>query len=296
VARREENEEELKEAQEAEVQEDINKYTRRLVHVTKEHNDDVKRLLRLMGQPVVEAPGEAEAQCAVLCKSDKVFATATEDMDALTFGSKKLLRHLTFSAARKLPIVEVDVQIVLEDLGLTMDEFIDLCILCGCDYTCTIKGIGPGRSIEMIKKHRSIEQAVKFLDPAKHAISPEFQFKEAAQLFRTPDCTPPDDVKLEWKPADEEGIIQFLVTEKGFNKERIESGLKRIKQAKGKGTQQRMETFFGAVAVVRHEKKPDPKASGKKGAKGAAAKTAAAAKNKSGKSTLSGPAAKKLKK
>jgi len=147
----------------------------------------------------------------------------------------------------------------------------------------------------MIKKHRSIEQAVKFLDPAKHQISPDFQYKEAAVLFRTPECTPPDDVKMEWKPADEEGLLQFLVTEKGFNKERIESGLKRIRQAKGKGTQQRMETFFGAVNVVRHEKKPDPKASGKKG-KGAAAKGAAAAKNKSGKSTLSAPAAKKFKK
>jgi len=115
-----------------------------------------------------------------------------------------------------------------------MDEFIDLCILCGCDYTCTIKGIGPGRSIKMIKKHRSIEQAVKFLDPAKHQISPDFQFKEAAVLFKTPDCTPPDEVKMEWKPADEEGIIQFLVTEKGFNKERIESGLKRIKPPRAK--------------------------------------------------------------
>lgn len=29
---------------------------------------------------------------------------------------------------------------VLEELGLTMDQFIDLCILCGCDYIGTIKG------------------------------------------------------------------------------------------------------------------------------------------------------------
>ena len=47
----------------------------------------LKHLLRLMGIPVVEAPGEAEAQCAELVKGGKVFATGTEDMDALTFGT-----------------------------------------------------------------------------------------------------------------------------------------------------------------------------------------------------------------
>ncbi|PIO71958.1 XPG protein [Teladorsagia circumcincta] len=80
------------------------KFERRLVKVTKEQNEDVKRLLRLMGVPVVEAPCEAEAQCAALVKANKVFATATEDMDSLTFGSNILLRHMTFSEAKKMPI------------------------------------------------------------------------------------------------------------------------------------------------------------------------------------------------
>jgi 5'-3' exonuclease len=52
--------------------EDIEKYSKRTVKVTKQHNDDCKRLLRLMGVPVVEATSEAEAQCAALCKSGKV--------------------------------------------------------------------------------------------------------------------------------------------------------------------------------------------------------------------------------
>ena len=48
----------------------------------------------------LQAPCEAEAQCAALVKAGKVFAVGTEDMDALTFGSNVLLRHLTFSEAR----------------------------------------------------------------------------------------------------------------------------------------------------------------------------------------------------
>ena len=35
-----------------------------------------------------------------------MFAAGTEDMDALPFGSTVLLRHLTFSEARKMLIKE----------------------------------------------------------------------------------------------------------------------------------------------------------------------------------------------
>lgn len=35
---------------------------------------------------------------------------------------------------------------VLEGLSLTSDQFVDLCILCGCDYCGTIKGMLSGSS------------------------------------------------------------------------------------------------------------------------------------------------------
>jgi len=97
--RKEKNEEangKADEAKEEGNQEELSKMKKRTVHVTRQHNDDAKRLLRLLGMPVVEAPCEAEAQCAELCKSGKVWAVVTEDMDALTFGSPRLLRHFTF--------------------------------------------------------------------------------------------------------------------------------------------------------------------------------------------------------
>ena len=81
---------------------EVDKLNRRLVKVTKVHNDECKQLLRLMGIPYVEAPCEAEAQCASLVKANKVYATATEDMDSLTFGSNILLRYMTYSEAKKV--------------------------------------------------------------------------------------------------------------------------------------------------------------------------------------------------
>lgn len=119
---------------------EVDKFSRRLVKVTRQHNEDCKELLRLMGVPYINAPCEAEAQCAELAKKGKVYATATEDMDALTFRTPKLLRRFTFSQGKdKQNILEIDFAIMLEGLGLTYDEFVDLCIMCGCDYCRCLK-------------------------------------------------------------------------------------------------------------------------------------------------------------
>ena len=43
-------------------------------------------------------------------------------MDTLTFSSPVLLRHLTFSEARKVPISEIHLSKVLEGLNFTMEQ------------------------------------------------------------------------------------------------------------------------------------------------------------------------------
>ena len=58
--------------------EEVNKQSKRLVKVTKDHVEDVKVLLKHMGIPFISAPCEAEAQCAELVKGGKVYAAGTE--------------------------------------------------------------------------------------------------------------------------------------------------------------------------------------------------------------------------
>lgn len=105
--KRKDAEEKLAVAVETGDQVQILKSTKMTTRVTKEQNEQVKTLLRLMGVPVVEAPSEAEATCAALCRDDKVFAAATEDADCLTFGTKVLVRNLMAAESQKKQIYEV---------------------------------------------------------------------------------------------------------------------------------------------------------------------------------------------
>jgi flap endonuclease-1 len=101
-------------------------------------------------------------------------------MDALTFQSPKLIRRLTFSPPsaqkEKQSILEIDFDLVLKGLDINYDQFVDLCILCGCDYCSTIKGIGPKTALKLIKQYKNLETIISVLkkDKKKYSIPPDW--------------------------------------------------------------------------------------------------------------------------
>jgi len=256
--------------------EEVDKQNRRLVKVTKDHVNEVKVLLKHMGIPYVDAPCEAEAQCAELVKGGKVYAAGTEDMDALTFGTTILLRHLTFSEARKMPIKEFHLPNVLEGFELTQDQFVDLCILLGCDYVDKIRGIGPKKAIELIRKHKDIESILENIDKSKYPPPENWMFTEARRLFKTPDVTPASELDLKWEKPDEEGLVAYMCGEKGFTEDRIRNGCKKLVKARGGATQGRLDSFFKVLPSPtpgqNKRKSEDKIGSAKKKAAGAAKK------------------------
>ena len=157
-----------------------------------------------------------------MAKAGKVYAVGTEDMDALTFGTTVLLRHLTFSEARKMPIKEFHLDKVLEGMELSMDQFVDLCILLGCDYCEKIRGMGPKNAIKLIQEHKTIEEIIKKVKGDKKYTVPEnWPFEEARRLFKEPEVTPAADLELKWEKPNEEELVKFMCEKKGFDEQRI---------------------------------------------------------------------------
>ncbi|KAF1332181.1 Flap endonuclease 1, partial [Globisporangium splendens] len=273
--RRAEAQKGLDEATENGNTEDIERFNKRLVRATKQHSEDCKELLRLMGVPVLTAPCEAEATCAELAKSGKVFAAGTEDMDALTFGSPVLYRRLTFAAAKKVPVLEVKLERALEDLGLTREQFVDLCILCGCDYCDTIRGVGPKKAFAGIKEHKNIENFIEALQKSNSkgvTIPDEWLgenpiYKQAREMFVTPEVVDMKEVDIKWKDPMEVELIEFLVSKHGFQEARVQSAIERLKKSKGTQSQKRLDSFFTVLPSSGTKRKADTKtaAAGKKG-------------------------------
>ncbi|ORZ29036.1 PIN domain-like protein [Lobosporangium transversale] len=259
------------EAEEIGDQEAIDKFNRRTVKVTREHNEECKKLLRLLGIPYVEAPCEAEAQCAALAKAGKVYAAGSEDMDTLTFGSPILLRHLTYSEAKKMPISEISLSKTLEGLNFTMEEFVDLCILLGCDYCDSIKNVGPARAISLIKEHKNIETILKNIDQKRYPIPEDWPYKDARELFLNPIVTDPETIEIKWESPDVEGLVDFLVRDKGFSEERVRKGCERLEKNLKSATQGRLDSFFKPLASADKKRKAD-ESNGNKSKKAAPAK------------------------
>ncbi|KAK3441423.1 hypothetical protein EUGRSUZ_B01834, partial [Eucalyptus grandis] len=216
-SKREDAFEELAVAIASQNKEDIKKFSKRTMKVTQQHNEGCKKLLRLMGVPVVEAPSGAEARCAALCKAGKVYAVASEDVDSLTFGAPIFLRHLMDPSSGKVPVMGFEISKILEEMNLDMDQFIDLCILSGCDYCESIQGIGGPTALKLICQHGSIEKTIEDINKQKYQIPDNWPYSEARLLFKGPIFSMEEKPEKKWTTPNEEGLISFLVNENGFN-------------------------------------------------------------------------------
>jgi len=75
-------------------------------------------------------------------------------------------------------------------------QFIDLCILLGCDYCNSIKGVGPKRAIELMRQYKSLESIIENLDTKKYQIPEDWPYKEARRLFIEPEITDPESIEV----------------------------------------------------------------------------------------------------
>jgi flap endonuclease-1 len=168
--------------EEATTSEEKIKYLKKTVSISKKQSQECKELLTLMGIPYVEAPEEADSQCAYLVKSGLADSVMTEDMDILTFGSKKIYRNLS---SYKKKTLEIKLENILKKIDLTYEQFIDLCILFGCDYSDKIKNVNPDTIYQYYYKFKNIENTLNELKLDGYLL-PEFSnYKKIKEYFNS---------------------------------------------------------------------------------------------------------------
>ncbi len=234
------------EAKDKEDLENMKKYASRTVFLTSEMIIETKELLRLMGIPVIQAPSEGEAQAAHMVVKGDAWAVVSQDADSLLNKAPRLIKNLSITGKRKLPgnlgYKTLDPQLIelepnLKELELDMDELVMLAVLIGTDYNYGgVKGIGPKKGIKLVKQKK--EKSFEEIEWEKHF---DVNWKDIYDTI----CNMPvtDDYTLEFKPADLEGLKEFLA-KRDFSENRIDSIITKFKEIEKNSQQKGLGDFF----------------------------------------------------
>ncbi|XP_013924293.1 PREDICTED: probable flap endonuclease 1 homolog [Thamnophis sirtalis] len=117
---------------------------------------------------------------------------------------------------------------------MTQEQFVDLCILLGCDYCPKVRGLGPKKALKLLQLHGSIEGVLRNTSRKTHPLPDGWHLQETRRLFLQPEVADPGQVALEWKEPDEEGLVNFLTHEKHMKESRVRGRLKRWRDARQK--------------------------------------------------------------
>ncbi|XP_071015541.1 DNA excision repair protein ERCC-5 homolog [Oncorhynchus clarkii lewisi] len=225
-----------------------------------------QELLRLFGVPFLVAPGEAEAQCAALDRTDQTHGTITDDSDVWLFGGRHVYKNF-FSQNKYLEYYQyVDLQ---NQLGVDRTKLINLAYLLGSDYTEGVPGVGyvtgmeilnefPGPGTEpvsMFSEWWSLAQQQQRLtsDPRDSKVKrklrglrlrPGFPNPAVATAYLQPSVDLSES-SFSWGRPHLDLLKEFCESRFGWNSRKTEETLHPvIKQLNTQQTQLRIDSFF----------------------------------------------------
>ena len=240
-------EEKFKEAKDKEDVEAMKKYSGRFVKITDEIIKQSKELLEALGIPVIQAPSEGEAEAAVLARSGKVWAAASQDYDSILYGTPYLIRNLTSARRKKMPSglyldinpELIEFQAVVRELEVDKDQLICLAILVGTDYNPGgVKGLGQKRALEIVQKYKYPVEIFKHV-PQKFDFI--FDWQEVFKQFHAYESPYMGDI--EFKSVNEEKVKEILLAHE-FSENRIDSGLEKLRKITEAKKQKGLGDFF----------------------------------------------------
>ncbi len=206
------------------------KMAQRIISYTPEMVEETKELLDLLGVPWVDAKAEGEGQGAVMAALGQLDAVATQDWDALLYGTPVLIRNMMTAGNKSHGRVVKAQKIVLDDLlaehELTREQLIDLAIMIGTDFHPGIKGIGPKTGIKLIKQFGNIET----ICAEKGKDVPE-RLDEIREIFHNHPSNEVPTEELQLGQVDLDGLKQFLQVERQFSQRRMDNAIDKLKEA-----------------------------------------------------------------
>jgi hypothetical protein len=143
------------------VDEYIKKKRKQLYSITPADFDRARELFDILKVPYCTAPEEADPMCADLCRSGLVDAVLSDDSDMMALGAPIFLTKLEIRSGDCKLVVH---KTLLEAVEFSYEEFIDFCIMCGCDYNTNIPGVGPAKAYTHLVKHRTIDNIAKYTE------------------------------------------------------------------------------------------------------------------------------------
>jgi len=189
--------------------EEVNKADGKSQGISIKKISEIKELLDLLGIPYIHNINyEADIICAHLVSHNIVDYCISNDMDMLTFGCSKVIRNLSFTNDL-IDIYYLDN--ILQDLEVSYSQFIDICILMGCDYTSKMYNIKSKHPIPLIKKYQNIEEIINNLETINTTLEKEIMCNDN---FKYPIARDIFNIKIdekEWKQIADE--IDFLKME-----------------------------------------------------------------------------------
>jgi 5'-3' exonuclease len=115
---------------------------------------NIHKMFDVMGVPYIKAEFEADALCAKLFKENIITACLSDDMDMLALGCGSTIKF------QDGELIEFNLKQVKDELKFTQDQFIDMCIMFGCDYLQHPFRLECDDVYDMIKKHGSLLDAL----------------------------------------------------------------------------------------------------------------------------------------
>lgn len=214
--------------------EDARKFAQQTTSMKDGMVKDSKQILTYFGIPYIDAPSEGEATAAHLTNTGHAYASASQDFDSILCGAKRLIRNFTNSGRRKLPnrntYVEIEPEIIetqksLDSLGITREQLVDVGILIGTDFNPNgFDRIGPKTALKMIRQHSRLEDIPQIQEQLH-----EIDYEQIRKIFLEPIVADVDEIVF--GSVDYEGMSNYLVKERSFSEDRIQSSLNRLKKA-----------------------------------------------------------------